>query len=933
MMTFLEKLARQILQQNCDFTKTAIVLPGRRAGRVLLKQMSEQKQQIIFTPAIFTINDFIKSFSPFELAPEEELLKMTFEIYKSTSYGEEKSFDMFYPWGETFLRDINEIDMQLADAKAIFANLSEIKELDISFAQQELSENQRKYLDFYKNLFGLYEGLNRQLKQRNLSYWGAIYRDLALNIDKYTSQLHFEKIYFAGLSAFTPSEFKIIEHFLSTGKAEIYFDFDPFYANTSDLLIQKIKQNLGEMPIHWVSNDYKSMEKSITEVAVSGKFNQLYCAINKIQEIERIEGSLDNTALVFADESLVLPFLHAYPCGTVNLTMGYPFSETPAVHLVKQLITLVKNCFRFQEIRDSEEPLYYHKDIIAILENPVIRHLLVHEKSMRDFLEIIKKNNKSFFKYEEIVGIGLQTILPKPEKGVRFFEESTAVIQNLIAYFPENVNYSYSLRVVCQKLMETADFLKDICHSKIVDFNTISYFFDKKIRTLSVPLKGEYDKGLQVMGLLESRTLDFKNVILVSANEGVLPNSNAQNSLILFDMKRYFGLPLTREKDTVFAYHFFRLLQRAEDIVLIYDEDASDTLAERSRFVAQLEFEVKAQHCDNIHYNVKHFTIDGAGNANQPLIVKKDKRIIDHLETRVYSASLLSKYINCKLQFYFHAVLGLKRQVTVSEEMEQNTIGTIIHNVLEKIVNQIIVNPQARISIIKEAVDNLDRWVDEEIVGMEDLKHIDLNRGKPFLYKEIIKKYLNNYLTILGKDTLHSIEFLECEKEITTSVQVNGKSLHIKGFIDRIDRIGQRIRIVDYKTGRVDPKDMRANNIEELFSDPTKNKIFQLMIYLFMYCKYQEDNEWGIPLALDTGIISFVQLNKEQHDELFVPVFEDYSEDEYSPQNLYDIFKVELTRLLEEILNPEIDFDPTSDIKRCGYCDYLEICGRQKSKN
>lgn len=927
-MQFLEKLTRQILLQNADLATTAIVLPSRRAGRILLNNIAKEKKSTFFAPTIFTIDDFIESLSPYQKISEEELIKRLFLIYKKTAYGNDKTFSVFYPWAETFLRDINEVDRQLVDAQAIFSNLSEIKDLEISFAKMELSDNQKKYLDFYKNLFGLYTQLNAELKNDKLAYTGGIYKDTALHIEEYAAKSVFEKIYFAGLSAFTPSEFKIIDYYLSSRKAEIYFDFDPFYENTSAFLLEKIRRNLGDIPIHWISNEYKTIEKKIKEVAVSGNFNQIYYAIQKIKAIEERDGTLDGTALVFADESLILPFLHAYPCDKVNLTMGYPFSETAAVQLVKQLIALVRNSFRFQEIRSSNQPLFYHKNMVALLENPIMISLLSIDKSTKTVLHQIKNRNKAFYTFEELASINKKIKWIKPEKGFLFIESVISFIQNMIPLFQQTEDHRYALQIVHQQLTEVGDFLKAIEQADWVDFNAIEYFFDKKIRPLSVPLRGEYDNGLQVMGLLESRALDFKNVILLSVNEGVLPNSNSQNSLILFDLKNHFGLPLSKEKDAVFAYHFFRLIQRAEDVTLIYDEDSSNHLAERSRFIAQLAFEIESGNYDTIKYEKERFTMNVSKKNDTALTIKKEPAILDILSTKVYSASLLAKYINCPLQFYFHAVPEVKPPLTITEEIEQNVMGTIIHAVLENIVNQIIKNPSDGERILDDALLAVRQLVVKEILKNKELKNMDMERGKPFLYMEIMIKSLTNYLQILKEEKSFN-KFVCCEEKIIAEMDVDGRKIAVKGIIDRIDKVGDEVFILDYKTGKADKEEMKVDDIEQIFTSSKHTKVFQLLMYLYLFCKKMEDSGQKIPDRLTTGIISTVQLNKDKYLEIITPIFKDSEIEEMSPENLYRLFDEKLTALFSEILNPTIDFTQTSDENNCKFCDFQAICGRQ----
>ncbi|MEG2070008.1 MAG: hypothetical protein RR034_01370, partial [Bacteroidales bacterium] len=402
-MTFLSQLAATIVKnQTIGLKDTLIVLPNKRAKKMLQKELASQIQQATFSPTILAINDFIELLSPIKKWDDFELLVKLYTVYKKKFSTQHDTFQQFLAWGETFLSDINEIDMQLANPADIYSNLAGIKEMETSFGKEKLSENQQKYIQFYLHLYPLYVQFNQELAEQNAGYEGAIYKNVAQHIAEYALHHPYKRYIFAGFHTLSPSEMQILEYYHQHREAELFFDLDQFYAETYTPLIKKFRDRLRLQELHWTGNYYATIPKNIEVVGASKAMSQIYYAIEKLNQIEKEQGNLNHTALVFADESLLLPFLHAYDCSQANLTMGYPLSATPTYNLLQTLLETAKNGNRFMEIQGSNQFLHYHKDILTFFRNPlIINHFFQNQEKHTSFINHLIQSNKIFFTNED----------------------------------------------------------------------------------------------------------------------------------------------------------------------------------------------------------------------------------------------------------------------------------------------------------------------------------------------------------------------------------------------------------------------------------------------------------------------------------------------------------------------------------------------------
>lgn len=950
-MTFLQELSQSILQNSeTNFKDTLVVLPNRRARKMLQKELAAALQQPCFSPTILSIDDFIHQLSDYSLADKIQLLTLLFQVYQSFEHGKNESLSQFLSWSESFLHDISEIDMQLADASKIFGNLSDIKELETTFGKEQLSSNQQRYLQFYEKLSELYQQFNQHLDEQKLAYEGKIYRNVAENLLQYAHKFTFKRYIFAGFQTLSPSEMEIMRYFHENHQTEFYFDIDNFYKEAYTPFIDILRNKLRINNFNWIRQDYATIEKRIDIVGASKSMSQILYAIEELNRIEKEEGNLNNTVLVFADESLITPFIHCYDCGKANLTMGYPLAATPAHALLSILLNAVRNSLRFKNIQSQNTFPYYHRDVLSFYRNPlIINYIFPDATTQADFIQNIIRLNSIFFTREEI---GYKEFQFPDLSG-----HAIAVIDHIIGFFKElqclataqsqNSIDTYCLELILDKLQQGLRHLQAFEPDK-VDFDSAIFIINSLIQGISIPLKGSPSEGLQIMGLLETRTLDFKNVIMLSVNEGILPAGKSNNSLILFDVKRHFGLPTYQEKDSVYGYHFFRLLQRAQQVTLLYNTDSSQSLSEKSRFIQQLDFEIKRQKLSNIRLREFVLPISSHEQAKSHIInIKKTDEIQEKLLKMKFSYSHLFDYINCPLQFYLKHIAKIQAAEDISESVEQKIIGSAIHFILDEVGEKIIQSSNEYSSIFSNTLQNLDAIVEaamrQAILQDRGEKNtedspvlIDLSHGKLYLATEVVKKAIKTYLKALKADMekyqkAHKVfEIRYTEKEMTCPIQVGEHKLQLKGFADRIDYRNGHITILDYKTGKVDAAGLEYENFEDIFTDTKHKQLLQLLMYGYLYQNGQDKKD-ATPPPYACGIISFQRLYTGKGCEVY-PKFR-YEDEEMDSQLMNEeilaLFKENLTQLLAEIINQDLTFGQTDDEKHCVYCDYQAICKRQ----
>lgn len=951
-MRFLSELARAIINpQTIDYKDIAIVLPNKRAQKALDVEMALSAGRNIFPPQVFSIDELVSELAGLEVLPTSELLLELYGVYQTVAashHAETDDFQKFMSWGIQLIGDFNDIDRQLADAKEVFSYLKDFKDIGIEIESGgQPTAGQQRYLEFYGMLHDLYTGFGETLQQKGKAYPGLVYRVAAKNIPSLSEKQHFTKYYFAGLNAMTPAEARIIHHFYQEGKAEFVFDFDRFYLEYTAQIRDELSKtfHIEEKDIRTIGNHFADGPKSIRTYGVSKTMNQIYQAVEILNRLEKADpSSLDRTAVVFADENLIVPFVHAYDHTRCNISKKYPARATSAYRLLQILLGMARNYQRFQNQENGETEshsgaaiAYYHKDVMMLYRDPSVEAAFFptpdeHSKFVRSLVD----SNQLFFSRRTLNERLPDSCPDVTGDGYRLLESIGSYLRLLAGLLGKSDSHSSTKLLV--KFADAADRAAELLHrfdsTTPVGVRVAEFFLNEQIDQLDLSFKGDRSTGLQVMGLLETRTLDFDHVVMLSVNEGILPSGRTDNSLILYEIKKKFHLSTYEQNDAIYGYHFFHLLQRAKDIHLIYNADSTDAVAEESRFIKQIDFKIRKAHLDNITMEkiVKPpLPIDTGQNGTSEIVVKNNETIRKKLKEFPFSASSLGTYINCPLQFYLKHVAKIMPEEEIDENVDQNVIGLVIHKALEELGNAIIENPGT------PPADLVDEWT-EKIKGKyildlfderEEVRGQDLLRGRLYIATEVVRKTLAAYLPQLrGELASSNTHIIGCERQFSCRLNVDGTSVQLTGFADRIDLHGSKVAILDYKSGKSHATTF--SNIEELFVNTDKKHIFQLFMYMLLY-KYRDKTEFPADRFPDTeleaGIIYLRDTLKGGNATHYAEWKEVMTSEPSTAEQRIKEFEENLKLLIKNILE-ENSFCQTEDASHCTYCDYATICQR-----
>jgi len=909
MQSFIAKCLEKIAIDANDINKAVFVLPSKRAGVFLKKELATFYKTTIFLPKIISIEEFIETVSGLKTTTNLEVLFMFYKIY-STIVPEElkESFESFSKWGQIVLHDFNEIDRYKIDEKQFFANLSNIKQIESWSPNDEPTELIKNYLGFWVNSYQYYCGLQEELLQKNIGYQGLVYKEASEQIEHYiqnTTAHH----YFLGFNALNASEEAIFQELLQQDLATVLWDTDNLFfnskTNSSSHFLRKYKSDWK----YYASNDFSiisdhySTEKEIDVIALPKNIGQ----VKKVGELlsKLSETELKETAVVLGDEKLLLSLLSSLPKNVtnINITMGMPLKDIP--------LTSFFECV-FQLYFQKSGTKFYYKKVLNFLNNnhtkllfgaSAINKIIAHIQQC-NIISISKTEISELINGNELLNALLSLKTNDVAQNILVFKQIILALKernNELDHNQLDLEYLYRFNEVFNVM--------ELLHDKFSVIKTIDAFYQvykEVLSTDTLDFKGEPVQGLQIMGMLESRVLDFKRVIVTSVNEGVLPSGKSHNSFIPFDLKLEYKLPTYFEKDAVYAYHFFRLLQRAKHISLVYNTEPDGLNAgEKSRFLLQLENVSENKHVINYHTSAPVIT-----STTQKLQeIKKDELVIERLKEiaiKGFSPSALTQYIRNPIDFYQQKILRIYEQDEVEETVAANTLGTIVHNTLEEFYK-----PLENQILTKEAVQLMQQKIDLEVKNQfeKEFKKGDVSKGKNLIIYNIAKRYVSNFLKQELKLIADSKEVIikHIESDLRTKILVPGIDypIAIAGKVDRIDEVDGVIRIIDYKTGKVEQGKVEIANWEDITTDYTKySKPFQILIYAYMIT-----NQQSFSKPVEAGIISFKNLSagflkfskKDKNGRGAI-------KDSLITQETLDNFLSELNKLLVEICNMNIPF-------------------------
>lgn len=959
MKPFLYQVASLFYEKwGAEVSRLAFVFPNRRTGLFFQKYLSEVADTPLFSPTILTINDLFIQLSGKQSADRISMLFTLYDIYIRQS-GSTETFDEFLYWGEMLLNDFDDIDKYMANARMLFSNVTDLREIenDFDFLSDEQiaairsfwssfyprgdTPNQQQFLAVWQVLYDLYEEFRATLAAEGKGYEGMIFREVVESMERGESpDLPYEQIVFVGLNALSVSEERFLAQLQKRKIADFYWDYvsdkvtDP--DNKASYFVSRNRKSFPS------SMKLPPEEKVKTEIEVIGipsgigQAKHVYTLLSDwCKEAEMSSEEALRTAVILPDEHLLIPVLNAIPeqIRRINVTMGYPLAGTPVASLIEYILALQKNV-RYID----RNPLFYFRDVLPVLNHRYI--LSTSPEIISSLVKEITENNKIYISHTELGKTPLLEILFTPVTGVEAFsdylikvlEELNKVMSSLSDEEEEDATQRTNdlEQEFIFHYFTTVNRMREVMKDARIEMKIDTFFrlLKRVTDTITIPFHGEPLSGLQIMGVLETRALDFDRLIILSMNEGIFPQRKAANSFIPYNLRRGFGLPTYEHQDSVWAYHFYRLIERASHVSLLYDTRSNGLqTGEVSRFVHQLHYHYEVPMRDKlVVYNV-------SSSKTPPLAVPKREDIMRRLDayrkggSKAISASAINTYLDCPLKFYFSVVEGIREEEEVSETIESDVFGSILHKVMEELYKPFqgkMVTVDLLKAIRKDTAlltGAIARAFASEFFKTEVVRSLT---GQNYLIGEMIRKYVEKILERDGK--LTPFVYIESERKINGLISLSDHSeIRLKGFIDRVDEVLDAIRIIDYKSGS---GTTTFSSIESLFNKEEKDRakaVMQVFMYCWMYAHFTENKG----KTIQPGIYYVRSLFSDPFDpSVYHRIERGKSEKVEDFSGYAQAFEEGLRGCLDEIFNPEIPFTQTPTGKACSYCPFKGICGK-----
>lgn len=981
MKAFLKIVAKDMLEKyGTDMSDIAVVFPNKRASLFLNNYLAQLAHKPIWTPTYITISDLFRRHSDLKVAdPIKSICDLHKTFVKCT--GIDETLDHFYGWGQLLLADFDDVDKNMVDAKQLFANLSDIHELDdvsyltdyqkemirkffSNFSDDHNSELKKRFLQLWCHFYDIYTEFNQRMTEQGLAYEGALYRSVVSNE---SIEFRHKKYLFVGFNMMQVVELNLLNRLKKQGKAAFYWDYDQYYMDGNNEAGHYIRQYLPYYPNELA--DYPQQEiynnmtknKDITYISAPTENIQARYVNSWLKENGRYKMGR-NVAIVLSDESLLQSVIHSLPqeVESINITIGYPLQQTPFYSLIQQLIQL-------QGIGHPKQGDTYRLHYVLIaLRHPYTRY--ISEK----YTELLAKldEQKRFYPSREFLSLdgdeGLTLLFRNLEEATASQDEYN---RKLITYlldvlrtigthakelndplFHESLYRTYTLLNRLQDLIIAGDLQVDII--------TLERLIQQLIQTTSIPFHGEPAEGIQVMGVLETRNLDFDHILVLSCNEGKLPKGVNDSSFIPYSLRKAYGLTTVENKVAIFAYYFHSMLQRAHDITLTYNNATEDGQSgEMSRFMLQMM--VESQH------SIRRKTLVAGQKPLRPAYSDAQKTdevmaVLDNI--KMITPTFLNTYQRCQKQFYYKYVKGLLEPDEIDEDEVDNKIfGNIFHRAAELFYytfaskDDIATDDQGKQRLIRPIVitaDNLDhalkdtslvyRLVDqafrEELFKVSSSDYHPKYNGLQLINKEVIASYLRQLITIDRRQAPFTIIGMEIVVSTTLGVATarGQKLFRIGGFIDRLDSVAasgnpsalgnlaERIRVIDYKTGR--SRTSHPKDIEEVFSTQPlaigKHNDYYLQAILYSLIVKNDRRYNPAQEPVSPGLLFIQNAGADDYDPTL----------KLGKELLTDVAPLEaeftdhLRSLLADIYDPALPLKPTEDKKRCVFCPYAALC-------
>lgn len=947
-----------------DMSRIAIVFPNKRASLFFNEHLASQSDHPLWSPAYVSISDLFNSMSTLKTGDSIRLVCELYKVFRQETQSTE-TLDDFYFWGELLISDFDDVDKNMVDAARLFSNLKDLKDIMDTpdyldeeqveairlffqnFSLEKRTELKTKFISLWDKLGNIYRNYKQRLMELGLAYEGMLYRQVMEELDM--KQLTYDRYVFVGFNVLNEVERRFFQALQDAGKAWFYWDYDIFYTRLPEERTPPFKHEAGEFimrNLHTFPNqlpescfNVMNRPKQIRYISAPTENAQARYLSTLLTETQIKECDEKENAVVLCNESLLLPVLHTLPANirNVNITMGFPLAQTPVYGLINALLEMQTTGYR------NDTGRYTYEAVLSVLRHPYIRRLTPQAEILERHLT---RNNRFYPLPSELKTDGWLEKIFTPQNGIhalcaylaecikdvsvlyRTGQEEDNEAKDLYGQlYRESLFKSYTLINRLQSLVESGE-LQDI------RTDTLKRLLNRLLTSATIPFHGEPAIGLQVMGVLETRNLDFRNLVMLSVNEGQLPQTGGESSFIPYNLRKAFGMTTIEHKNAVYAYYFYRLIQRAENITLMYNT-SSDGLnrKEMSRFM--LQYLVEAPQEITCKY------LEAGQSPQTPLNIRIDKtssimaQLYDTYDVRKHPAAFLSPsalnaYLDCRLRFYYRYVAGLKQPDEVSAEIDSALFGTIFHRSAELIYTELTAHgKEVRKEDLEKLLNNeakLQGYVDRAF--KEDFFHVPVDHQPEYNGTQLIHaKVIGTYLKQLLRNDLQYAPFCMegMERQIRETIEVNtpqGKvPIQIGGTIDRMDSKGDTLRIVDYKTGGT-PK--TPENVRQLFipAEGRPNYILQTFLYAAILCRKQLRKVAPALLyihhAASDTYSPVIEIGAPRQTKIPITNFGMIEEE----------FRNELQTVLEEIFNPQVPFSQTEQTNQCEFCDFKRLCRR-----
>lgn len=959
MESFLKLVAADLYKHTeGNLAHTAVVFPNKRAGLFFNEYLAQESESPIWSPAYVSISELFRSLSPWEVGDPVKLVCELYKIFRRETQSTE-TLDDFYFWGEMLISDFDDADKNKVDTDKLFSNLQDLRNImdDYTFIDDEQEEAIRqffqnfsierrtalkeRFISLWDVLGNIYKGFRESLASQNIAYEGMMYRHVIehLNVDK----LPYEKYVFVGFNVLNKVEHTLFTQLKDAGKAVFYWDYDEFYMKENRQAVtheagEFIRRNLRDFPSPLSGELFKNLSKpkEVHYIASSTENAQARYLPQWIRN--NLTTPEKETAVVLCNEALLQPVLHSLPAEVkhVNITMGFPLSQTPVYSFLIALLELHTHGFNFKSGR------YTFQSVVTLLKHPYTRQLTGQAELLEKELT---RNNRFYPLPGELGKDEFLTRLFTPLSGnLNLCIRLSETLQQVAGIYQANTSgtedtdaFNQLYRESLFKAYTTINRFRTLIEEDelTVQSETFRRLLVKVLSATNIPFHGEPAIGMQVMGVLETRNLDFRHLVLLSVNEGQLPKSGGDSSFIPYNLRKAFGMTTIEHKIAVYAYYFYRLLQRAERITLMYNT-SSDGLnrGEWSRFMLQFLIEWP-------HPITRQFLEAGQSpQGTSPITVEKTPDVMRRMQSLFdvranpkakFSPSALNYYLDCPLKFYYRYVAGLSAPDEVSAEIDSATFGSIFHYAAEHIYKDLtthgkVINKEALETLLRNEVklqDYVDTAFKKLFFNVPQNEKPEYN-GVQLINSAVIARYLKQ---LLQNDLRYApFTFIASEMEVDEPIDIQTPKGVIKsrigGIIDRMDSKDGTLRIVDYKTGG------DANtppHVESLFIPDKKrsNYVFQTFLYAAIMCRKQPTMKIAPALlyihrAATETYSPVIQMGEPRKPKEAVEDFSKYEKE----------YRERLQGLLEEIFNPEKSFAQTEIIEKCTYCDFKALCKR-----